>query len=368
MSADASRYSAGRLLIAGFRPDEEDEVKGLLHEGRLGGVILFDRNCPDALSVAALVRRLRTAAASSDPDALPVVAVDQEQGRVVRIRDGVTLFPGAADLRRLNRQRTTERVASCVAGELAAVGVNLNLSPVGDVPSTNSASKVLQGRCFGDDPVIAAKHVQSWIEGSRKNGIASCVKHFPGHGAVDDDSHLMLPFDRSALEIIKIRHLPPFERAVRSNAAVVMIGHVAYDALDPGTPACLSSRIISGLLKEKMGFEGLVLTDDLDMQAVSSETGRTDAAVRSILAGADMALIGRNLYAGPSLTDTVEGLEAAAREGIILLARVDDAIQRINTFKERWVPATWNPPDRPPTTKAATKYALKLWKACGYDR
>ena len=170
MNEDASRYSAGRLLIAGFRPDEEDEVKGLLREGRLGGVILFDRNCPDALSVAKLVHRLRKAVAVNDPDSLPIIAIDQEQGRVFRIRDGVTLFPGAADLGRLNRLRTTERAASCVAWELTAVGVNLNFAPVGDVPSTNSASRILKGRCFGDDPGIVTEHVQSWIEGSQKNG------------------------------------------------------------------------------------------------------------------------------------------------------------------------------------------------------
>ena len=348
------------MLLVGFRPDEEGNILSLVAEGRLGGVILFRRNAEDAVDVARISAALREAAKRGEAS-VPLLAVDQEQGRVCRIQRGVTLFPGAAALGKRDRLSTTEGVARWVGRELAALGVHLNLAPVADVVRADPPPPVLVDRAFGADPRQVARHVRAWVRGSQDGGVAACAKHFPGHGGVEADSHNRLPRDPASLPVLKKFHLVPFAAAIRVRVAAVMVGHVAYDALDPGVPASLSPHVM-GLLRRGMRYGGLVLTDDLEMGAVSEASGPVEAAVRAIAAGADMALVGRNMKAEVEAEELVRGVEAAIADGRLSEERMASAIRRVLTFKRWWVPSFWVPPSHHSAFPRAARLARRLWE------
>lgn len=360
MREKGKRVFPGQLVIAGFRPEERDLVCSLLHEGRLGGVILLGRNCGDAMAVAGLCHALRGSAEGLRGIALPIVAVDQEQGRIRRITQGVTPFPGADLLGALDRAKTTERVSRWVARELAALGVHLNLAPVADVFRTGISSSTLVQRCFGQDPDLVSRHVRAWTRGSQGAEVASCAKHFPGHGGAREDSHERLPVDSAPLSIMEAVHLRPFYAAIAAGVASIMVGHVAYEVLDPGRPASLSSKVITGLLREKMAFRGLVITDDLEMGAIGSRVDPITAAVQALRAGADMALVARSSSNSVPLEDLVCGLEEAVRSGRLERERIRESFSRVWGFKKRWIPHRWSPPSSPPASQAAARLARRL--------
>ena len=352
--------SPGQLLMVGFRPEEEGQLLSLVAKGRIGGVILFGRNGEDALEVARLCESLRRAAREGPHATIPLVAVDQEQGRVCRIRRGVTRFPGASVLGTLDRPDTTARVARWVGLELKALGVHLNLAPVGDVTVRGRDSRALAGRAFGSEPERVASHARAWIRGSQGAGMAGCAKHFPGHGAVREDSHIAMPRDPTPLSGLRRGHLRPFRAAIRAGVSAIMVGHVAYDALDPGVPASLSFRVIQGLLRQELGYQGLVLTDDLEMGAVSRVRDPVQAAIQAIGAGADMALVGRKLTGEVEIQELLEGLEDAVRRGRLPMNRVAASVRRVLLFKRRWIPARWELPPGPPATPRAARLAGRL--------
>ncbi len=352
--------SPGQLLMVGFRPEEEGQLLSLVAKGRVGGVILFGRNGEDALEVARLCELLRRAAREGPHASIPLVAVDQEQGRVCRIRRGVTRFPGASVLGTLDRPDTTARVARWVGLELKALGIHLNLAPVGDVTVRGRASRALEGRTFGFEPERVASHVKAWIRGSQGAGMAACAKHFPGHGAVREDSHIAMPRDPTPLPVLRRDHLRPFLAAIRAGVSAIMVGHVAYDALEPGVPASLSRRVIQGLLRQELGYQGLVLTDDLEMGAVSRGRDPVEAAIQAIGAGADMALVGRNLTGETKIESLLSGLGEALRTGRLAKDRVAASARRVLLFKRRWIPARWELPPGPPAALAAGRLARRL--------
>lgn len=346
--------------MTGFRPEEEPEILSQVAEGRLGGVILFARNGRGAMEVARLCGALRNAAQKGESGILPIVAVDQEQGRVCRIRGGVTHFPGASELGELDRPRTTERVARWVAQELSTLGVSLNLAPVADVVMRHPPPPVLAGRAFGSEAQHVARHVGAWVRGAQGASVAACAKHFPGHGAVQEDSHEVLPHDPTPLKILQSIHLKPFESAIRCGVASIMVGHVVYEALGNDRPASLSCNAIQGLLREKLGYNGLILTDDLEMDAVGNLRDPLSAAIQAIRAGADVAVVGRHLKGNVATKDLIEGLEEALNKGFISEDRVFASIKNVLAFKRAWIPSQWTSPQRPPTSPAARRLAKKL--------
>jgi beta-N-acetylhexosaminidase len=360
--------SPGRLLMIGFRPEEENEVLSLVAEGRLGGLILFGRNGETAAEVLRLAKALFEAARQQAVHP-PIIAVDQEQGPVCRIRRGVTLFPGPSFLGSLGRTETTASVAHWVAREMAALGMHLNFAPVADVVAIAPPPAVLLGRAFGSDPDLVAGHVGAWIRGSQRAKIAACAKHFPGHGSVAADSHRQLPFDRSSLDFLQRNHLPPFTAAIQADVAAIMVGHVAYEALHPGVPASLSNRVIKGLLRNALGFRNLTITDDLEMEATAGKSSLESLVLQALAAGEDMALVGRNLRAdAPSPTELVRELETAARRGKLDRDRLQEALRRVQRFSERWIPRHWQPPTRPRPPARARRLAEQLWALAVPDK
>ncbi len=254
-----------------------------------GGVILFARNCADPLKTRALVTELQEI--SIKASGLPlIVAVDQEGGPVARFREGFPDFPGAAILGEENDPGKTRDTARALGKTLLEIGINCNLAPVADLFQTSS--RVLYKRCFGADPELVADHVKAYIEGLQSSGVAACVKHFPGHGTVAEDSHKMLPV--SSLKRSELKsHLKPFAAAISAEVKVMMVAHLKFPAIDSHSVP-FSPLFLNEIARFKMGFSGLLISDDLDMAAVAGHP-LPEVMVEGLKAGLDMALWGRNL-------------------------------------------------------------------------
>ena len=273
-----------------------------VRRGGFGGVVLFARNIRDPEQLAELT--------SSLPGLL--VAVDEEGGDVTRLEAATgSSFPGNLALGAVDDVALTRRVAAAIGGELAAVGVNFDLAPVADV-IVDPASPIVGVRSFGSDPDLVSRHVAAFVEGLQSVGVAACAKHFPGHGESLADSHLELPSVETDRETLFTRALPPFAAAIVSGVRAVMTAHIRFAALDD-EPATLSAKVI-GLLRSELGFGGLVMTDALEMRAISATAGLEQGAVRALAAGADALCLGADL-APEQVVAVQAAIVAAVREG-----------------------------------------------------
>jgi beta-N-acetylhexosaminidase len=279
--------AAGQVLVAGFAgPTAPDELFEAAGRGELGGVILFKRNLGDMPAVARLIAAIAAAAPEATP---PLIAVDQEGGRVARLGPPVLRVPPMRALGGSGDPTLTHRVARVLGGQLAALGFNCDFAPVLDV-DTNPDNPVIGDRSFGRDAETVITHALAFAQGLSEAGLLACGKHFPGHGDTELDSHVALPrlaHDRARLDAVE---LAPFLEA-RAHVPMIMTAHVIFDAIDPDLPATLSTKVVTGLLREEMGYAGVVVSDDLEMRAVADRWGVPDAAVMSIEAGCDAALV-----------------------------------------------------------------------------
>jgi uridine kinase len=294
---DSLEASAGQMLVAGWTGTEVSaEAADLIARGNLGGLIIFGRNLRSAAQARELSGHLQEIAAGAVPRSRAplLIAIDQEGGPVSRFTagHGATAMPGNADIGAVGSADAAYRAARATALELEAVGVNWNYAPVVDVFS-NPANPVIADRSYGTDPALVARLGAAAVRGCQDGGVMATAKHFPGHGDTDTDSHLTLPcvpHDRARLDRVE---LPPFRAAVAAGAGAIMTAHVTVPAIEPcpGLPATLSRAVLTGLLREEMGFDGLIVTDCLEMAAIADRFGVAEAAVAAIRAGADMALI-----------------------------------------------------------------------------
>ena len=303
----------------GFEPP--DWVLRELEAG-LGGITLFAYNVRDRSQLADLTAGLR-----DGRDVL--VAIDEEGGDVTRLEaaDGSS-FPGALALGVVDDPALTEAVAAAIAAELAGAGVNLNLAPVADA-NTNPQNPVIGVRSFGADPELVARHVAAFVRGTQRQRIAACAKHFPGHGDTAADSHLDLPTAGGSLDDA----LLPFRAAIAAGVRAVMTAHVLVPELD-SVPATLSPRILTTLLREELGFQGLVITDALEMRAISDGVGVEEAAVRALAAGADALCVGHDLHE-EAVAAIVRAVAAAVAAGRLSLERLEEAAGRVRSTA-RW--------------------------------
>src|SRR5881296_1161666 len=289
----------GRALAVGFEGTRvPDDLVALAEHAGLGGVVLFARNCPNLETVLALT----AAARKLGPDVL--VLLDHEGGRVHRLPPPFTRFPAAAVVGRAGDPTLAAQVARAMARELRAAGFDSGLTPVLDC-LTNPASTVIGDRAFGADPDTVAACGVAFVEAALAGGLIPVAKHFPGHGRTPVDSHLGLPDVDAPLAALWATELLPFRRALRAGCPSVMVAHVRYAALDPELPASLSSAVITDLLRNRLGFDGLVLSDDLEMRAVATTWGVPDAAVRFLEAGGDLALVCRDVAAWTTACDAI---------------------------------------------------------------
>ncbi|HUK55148.1 MAG TPA: beta-N-acetylhexosaminidase [Nitrospiria bacterium] len=320
----------GQLFMVGFNGvGPSKAVVRLITEFQIGGVILFARNLQSPSQTAKLCNALQ----SQSPRMPLLISIDQEGGRVSRLPKGFTLFPGGAQLAACRSTELVYRVAEATARELRSVGINMNLAPVLDV-HTNPSNPIIGDRAFGDSPTLVSTLGLTMIAGFQDNNVIACGKHFPGHGDTGADSHKELPRVSHGLRRLREVELRPFLHVIPNGLASIMTAHVLYPQLDPDEPATLSKRIVTGLLRESMGFKGVVITDDLQMKAISQTHGPGEAAVKAIEAGVDLLLICNDEE------DPLKALEAVARavrQKRISEARIEQSLLRILQMKEKYI-------------------------------
>lgn len=329
-------------MFAGFDgPALTPEIRALAREYTLGGIVLFKRNVQEPAQVAELAHEI----ALLQPDVRLWVAVDQEGGRVARMRAPFTEWPPMITLGRSADPALARRFARALAAEMRAVGVTLDFAPVLDV-LTNPANPVIGDRALAGEADRVAELGTIVIEALQEAGIAACGKHFPGHGDTSVDSHHELPIVEHPVEQLRVREFLPFKAAIAAGVSSVMTGHVFMPALDEDAPATLSSRIVTGLLRKELGFDGLVFTDDMEMKAISAHHGVPDAAVRAIGAGCDAVLVcgtDHDLQA-----QTIEAIIHAVEDERLPRTRIDDAIAHHRVARMRFMAA---PPVRPKSAR-----------------
>ncbi len=331
MSPRALRHGIGQLLIAGFDGHQVPvELHALAREFGLGGVILFGRNVAEPEQVAELAWE----AARLTPDAPLWVSVDQEGGRVARLTTPFTVWPPMATLGRSGDEQLADRFARALAAELIAVGISLDFAPVLDV-HTNPKNPVIGDRALAARAEDVARLGATIVRGLQAGGVAACGKHFPGHGDTNADSHVELPLVAHAPDRLRAVEWVPFRAAVAADVAMIMTAHVLVPALDEARPATLSPAIVTGALRRELGFEGVIVSDDLEMKAISVDRSVPDAAVDAVAAGCDALLVcgvDHDLQAA-----TLEALVHAVEEERLPFARVEDALMRQQAAKERFL-------------------------------
>jgi beta-N-acetylhexosaminidase len=322
----SARQIAGSLIMIRLPGTSLDaDSAHFLRENHIRAICLFRQNMVDAEQLSAFTAQLR---AVMGPHAL--IAIDQEGGAVVRAT-WLPAPPAAMALGAANDPELARAVGAAVARGIRSLGFNWNFAPVLDL-NNNLDNPVIAERAFGADPKQATALAMAWMEGSLAEGVACCVKHAPGHGDTHVDSHLALPMvekPRSALEALEFS---PFRQAAAS-APAMMTAHIVYPALDPDTPASLSHPILTGLMREEWHFDGVIITDGLDMQAIAERYGAGDAAVRALLAGADMMMtLGDRAMQQASIDALAHAIEAGQIDSAELALR----IRRLNTLAERY--------------------------------
>ena len=316
-----------QLFVFGFEGTEPNaHILRMIREFGIGGVILFSRNIQNPLQTAQLIESLQ------DASEIPLlVGIDQEGGKVARLPLPFTLFPGNHAIGNSGSNELAAAFGRVTAEELSAVGFNLDFAPVLDI-NTYPNNPVIGIRSFGEDPELVSSLGCAAIQGLQEQGIIACGKHFPGHGDTSLDSHVDLPKLSHAREKLWKREIYPFRRAIACGVETIMTAHVLYTQLDPQYPATLSSKIVTGILREELGFNGLVFSDDLVMKAVEENWGIEKSSVLSLQAGVDSLLI---CHDPVKQEKALFAVLRAFQEGEITINRIEEAAGRILDLKRR---------------------------------
>ncbi len=321
---------AGQLLMAGFEGiSPSKEIKRLITEYHIGGVILFSRNIESPEQVAALCESLQ----ALSPGAPLLIAIDQEGGRVSRLPLPFTQFPPARTVGRCNSVPLTYRNTEAMSQELLAVGINMNFAPVLDI-HTNPQNPVIGDRAFGSNPTIVSKHAMAVIAAMLDQRIIPCGKHFPGHGDTNVDSHFALPVVDLDVSHLDERELRPFAHAIENRLPCIMTAHLCCRAFDPDLPASLSEKIVNGLLRKTMKFNGVVVTDDLEMKGITNLFSVPEAAVKAVAAGSDLLLV---CHSFDRQMAAIEALDAAVSKGTISHGSLDQSLERLLFLKKHFI-------------------------------
>jgi beta-N-acetylhexosaminidase len=333
----------GQLLLLGFGGTSIDgTIDSFLDEMQPGGVALFSRNVSEPAATMQLIRDVRrhdprvssSAGSSAGATRLPMfVAVDQEGGNVVRLKTQAVILPSAMALGAADDPLLARRVGQALGRDLVAWGFNMNLAPVLDV-SSNPKNPVIGIRSFGGDPVRVGEIGAGYIAGLGDAGVVAVAKHFPGHGDTDTDSHYAMPVlqhDRARLDAVELR---PFTRAFGAGLPAIMTAHIALPQIAEGSdvPATVSGKVLTGVLRNELGYDGLVITDGLEMQGIIDRYGAGEAAVRAVVAGADMVMV---LWFPEKKREVRQALLDAVASGRLSEARLRQAVRRVLEQKAR---------------------------------
>lgn len=324
----------GQLFMAGIPgPRLDEETESLIRDYHLGGIILFSCNIVDPVQVTKLCRDIQDKALKHHKHYI-FLAVDQEGGRVARLGEPFTQFPGNAAISMDdNPIEKAREFALVTAREMKMVGLNMNLAPVVDV-NRGRPEKHLEDRTFGEDPEMTAMLGKTVVKVLQENGIMAVAKHFPGLGSTGIDPHHNLPrieMDMGELEEV---NLLPFKAAIEEGVSAIMTSHAIYSSMDQKRPATMSPAILNTLLRGKMGFDGLVITDDLEMGAIAKHWGVVEGALASFEAGSDILLICKDQK---SVLDSLNLLRRRLLRGEIPFERLNQSLERIEKVRSRFL-------------------------------
>ncbi|NGZ77346.1 beta-N-acetylhexosaminidase [Saccharibacillus alkalitolerans] len=321
----------GQMIVAGVEGRSLRQTdKALIRERRIGGVIFYADNIESAPQTKAFAESIQ---AANPNDKLPLfVSVDQEGGRVARLK-GVDKVPTAAAIGRQGDAAYARSVGELLGEQLLSQGFNLDYAPVLDVNS-NPDNPVIGDRSFGASAALVSKLGIPVMQGLESKKVIPVVKHFPGHGDTSVDSHVSLPVvNKSTAQLDKLE-LVPFKKAIAEGADVVMIAHILLPKLDKQYPSSMSKAVITDLLREKLGFEGVVMTDDMTMGAIAENYGLGEAAVQSVLAGSDIILVA---HEAENAVQAIDAIKKAVRSGKISEERIDESVARIIELKQKYL-------------------------------
>lgn len=333
------RKKIGQLFMVGFDALEVNEhIARLITEQQVGGVILFRRNVHTPQQVADLCRSLQEINAKVSDIPL-LISIDQEGGMVMRVEQGVTPIPAAMAFQAAGSVDDCERLSRISADEMRQIGINMILAPVLDV-NNNSLNPVIGVRAFGEDPDTVINYGMAAIRGIQSAGVIPTVKHFPGHGDTSTDSHYtmsIVPHDRARLDAME---LPPFKAAIAQGVNAIMTAHVVFPAIeaDREMPATLSKAVLTGLLREELQFNGVIISDCLEMLAIADGVGVTNGAIGTLQAGTDIVLISHTEQRQQA---AIEGVIAAVQSGAISMQRIDESYARVQQLKQTQAVTAW---------------------------
>lgn len=343
-----------QMFIVNLYGSQLTEVgRDFLTQYQVGGVVLLGDNISTPEVVTDLVNSYQQTITSSG--GLPLfVAVDQEGGPISHLKEGFTAFPTPALITATQDIDLAQRLGRAIAEELLAVGVNMDLAPVADL-ETNPRNPIIKRRSFGSDPALVSPIIGAFVEGMQAQGVLAVAKHFPGHGDSSDDSHTALPIislDRARLEAVE---LAPFRAAIEADVSAVMVAHIWYPALESqeNLPASLSANIIDGLLRRDMGYDGLVMTDALDMDAIDTNYSYPDAVLSAIEAGVDLVIAAHISLDSQILA--IQSVVEAVQSGRMSEERINQSVRRILDAKARFNLLNWTPL---PIEQASTRLNL----------
>lgn len=331
----------GQVLTIGFfQPMPAQETIDLIQKYHVGNIILFKRNIQNAQQVYELTQYLQGLAREAGHCQPLLIMIDQENGMVRRFGQNSTIFPGNMALGAIGSERIAYEVALATGRELKALGINMNLAPDVDV-NNNPANPVIGVRSFGEDPQLVARLGSAMVRGYSDAGIITTLKHFPGHGDTAVDSHHALPTIPYTLDRLDMLELIPFKQAIMAGADAVMIAHMYLPFLMQGEmlPATISYAIVTQLLRERLGFTGVIVSDCMEMRAVSDIVGTEQGTVKALQAGVDLVLISHH---HAQQQGSIDAIHAALHNGTLSVERIRNAAERVMQLKARTL--TWDTP------------------------
>ena len=319
----------GQMIITGFNGSEyNDDMDRLINEYKVGGVILFARNIEDSNQMIDLTRALQ-----ENNNNLPLfISIDEEGGRVSRLPDDVEKFPSAFTIGLINDQQTAYENGKEIGYTLKRLGINLDYAPVLDIYS-NENNTVIGDRAFSTEESIVSTMGIATMEGIEDSDIIPVVKHFPGHGDTEVDSHYGLPIVYKTLEELRNFEFIPFVKAIESGCDVIMVSHIILNEVDSSNPASLSKIVISDLLRKDLEFDKVVITDDMSMGAITSIMSIEEACIKSIEAGCDILLLG-NAY--EEIEQVINSIKLKLYNGEISEEQINKSVKRILELKKKY--------------------------------
>ena len=319
----------GQMIITGFNGSEyNDDMDRLINEYKVGGVILFARNIEDSNQMIDLTRALQ-----ENNNNLPLfISIDEEGGRVSRLPDDVEKFPSAFTIGLINDQQTAYENGKEIGYTLKRLGINLDYAPVLDIYS-NENNTVIGDRAFSKEESIVSTMGIATMEGIEDADIIPVVKHFPGHGDTEVDSHYGLPIVYKTLEELRNFEFIPFVKAIESGCDVIMVSHIILNEVDSSNPASLSKIVISDLLRKDLEFDKVVITDDMSMGAITSIMSIEEACIKSIEAGCDILLLG-NAY--EEIEQVINSIKLKLYNGEISEEQINKSVKRILELKKKY--------------------------------